>query len=66
MSDDLIIELVKTQDNATLNVEEEKDGFQYFTVEPIEHNDRPYRVILLLCINDDFVGVINAFRVRRK
>tara|TARA_Y100000296_G_C5177672_1_gene261103 strand:- start:988 stop:1287 length:300 start_codon:yes stop_codon:yes gene_type:complete len=66
MNDKLIVELVRTQDGAILNIEEEKDGFQYFSIEPVEYEEKPYRLILLLCIHDDFVGVVNAFRVRRK
>jgi hypothetical protein len=66
MNDELIIELVKTQDGAILNVDDEKDGFQYFTVEPVEYMDKPYRLVLLLYIHDDFLGVVNAFRVGRK
>lgn len=66
INDELIIELVKTQDGAILNIDEQKDGFQYFTIEPVEYMDKPYRLILLLCIHDDFLGVVNAFRVRRK
>lgn len=66
MNDELIVELVRTQDGAILNIEEEKGDFQYFSIEPVEYEEKPYRLILLLCIHDDFVGVVNAFRVRRK
>ena len=66
MNDELIIELVKTQDGAILNVDDEKDGFQYFTVEPVEYMDKPYRLVLLLYIHDDCLGGVNAFRVGRK
>jgi len=26
-------------------------------------NEKPYRVIMVLCVSDDFLGVVNAFRV---
>lgn len=66
MNDELILELVKTQNELALNVQEEKDGYQYFAVEPVEYKERPYRLILLLCTSDNFLGVINAFRVKRR
>ena len=66
VTDSLIIELVKTLDMNNLAVESEKDGFQYFTVEPVIHEEKPYRLVLLLCINENFLGVVNAFRIRRK
>jgi hypothetical protein len=65
MNDELILELVKTQDQRNLPIENEKNGFQYFKVEPVMHKEKPYRLVLLLCINDDFLGVINAFRVNK-
>lgn len=66
MNDDLIIELIKTIDNGIFPIENEKDGFEYFKVEPVEFEDRPYRLVLLMYVYEDFLGVINAFRVRRK
>ena len=66
MSDDLIIELVKTIDNGIFPIENEKDGFEYFKVEPVEFEEKPYRLVLLMYVHDNFLGVINAFRVGRK
>ena len=66
VDDDLILELVKTLDGGNFIIEDEKDGFEYFTVEPVFHEDKPYRLVLVVCIFDDFLGVVNAFRVRRK
>lgn len=63
MDDKLILKLVKTLGGEIFPVEEEDDGFQYFTVEPVFHASKPYRVILVMCLQDDFLGVINAFRV---
>lgn len=63
MDDQLILKLVKTLDGDTFPIEEEDDSFQYFTVEPVVHESKPYRVILVMCLQDDFLGVINAFRV---
>lgn len=66
MDDNIILELVKMIDNGIFPIEDEKDGFEYFTVESVIHNKRPYRLVLLLCVGEDFLGVVNAFRVRRK
>ena len=66
MNDDLILELVKTIDNRTFPVEEEKNGFEYFKVEPVDFKNKPYRLVLLLYVHDNFLGVVNAFRVGRK
>ena len=63
MNDRLIIVLVKTLDGESFPVETKKGEFEFFTVEPVEWKKKPYRVILMLCVSDDFVGVINAFRV---
>lgn len=63
MDDELILELIRTLDGETFPVEEDDDGFQYFKVEPVLHQSKPYRVILVMCLLDDFLGVINAFRV---
>lgn len=63
MNDVLILELVKSLDGGNYPMEAENDGFQYFTVEPVVYQEMPYRVVLVLCISDDFLGVVNAFRV---
>lgn len=66
IDDSLIIELVKELDNGNYTIKEQKGDFQYFSVEPVELDSKPYRLVLLLCIHDDFLGVINAFRVKRR
>lgn len=66
LNDDDILNLVKKIDGKTFLIEDEKDGYEYFSVEPIFLEDRPYRLILLLYVFDDFLGVVNAFRVQRK
>jgi len=65
MDDEKILELVKTINGETFEVEKEGNGFQYFKVEPVSLEDKPYRLVLMLCIYDDFLGVINAFRVNK-
>lgn len=63
INDELIIDLVKTLDGESFPVESRKGEFEFFKVEPVIWDNKPYRVVLVLSIQDDFVGVINAFRV---
>ena len=65
VTDEIILELVKELDGGSFPVEEIDGEFRYFRVEPVYHDDKPYRLVLLICITDDFLGVINAFRVKR-
>lgn len=66
ISDQLILDLVKSIDGETFEIDSVKGQFQYFVAEPVVNNDRPYRLVMLMCIYDDYLGVINAFRVDRK
>ena len=66
MNDEIILNLVGQLDGGYFPIDEEKDGFQYFVVEPVLYESKPYRLILLLCLFDNILGVVNAFRVRRK
>jgi hypothetical protein len=66
INDELILELVRELDGRTFPVEEERGDFQYFAVEPVTKDKKPYRLVLLICICDDYLGVINAFRVERR
>lgn len=63
LNDQLILELVKELDGKTYDAEAVRGDFEYFRVEPLEVNTKPHRLIFLLCIGDDFLGVVNAFRV---
>jgi len=65
VNDELILNLVKTLDGSTVPVEAESSEFQYFSVEPVVHAEAPYRLVLVMCLTDDYLGVINAFRVKR-
>ncbi len=66
INDELILELVKSIDGEVFTVDSVRGDFQYFAAEPVFNETRPYRLVLLLCIHDDYLGVINAFRVNRK
>lgn len=64
MSDEIILGLVQTLDGKKFPPERIQGDFEYFTVEPAYLLDKAYRVILVLCLTDDFLGVVNAFRVK--
>lgn len=66
ITDELILDLIPTLNGKTFPIEEVHGEFQYFTVEPILKDNSPYRLVLLICITDDYLGVINAFRVDRR
>ncbi len=68
VNDPLILELVKELDQRVFDVEAERGEYQYFKVDPVfpsDGKDRPFRLILVLCIHDDYLGVINAYRIDR-
>jgi hypothetical protein len=63
ISDELILKLVQDLDGKNFPIELSQGEFEYFTVEPVIYEEKPYRLVLLLCMTDEFLGVINAFRV---
>ena len=62
MSDQTILELIKAQDGTEQEPAAERNGFLYFKIEDRWQGKR-YRLILTYG-EDDFLGVINAFRVK--
>ncbi len=63
MNDDVILDLVKTLDGKKFPPDRVQGENEYFTVEPVFRLKKPYRVILVLCLTNDYLGVVNAFRV---
>ena len=63
MNDEIILDLVKTLDGKKFPPEKIQGENEYFTVEPVFRLKKPYRVVLVLCVSDDYLGVVNAFRV---
>ncbi len=63
MNDEIILDLVKTLDGKKFPPEKTQGENEYFAVQPVYRLEKPYRVILVLCLSDDFLGVVNAFRV---
>ncbi len=64
MSDEIIIQLVRAIHGTDIEPDAavDEDGFQYFATE-VTVNKKTYRIILTYC-DEDFLGVINAFRVK--
>ena len=69
ISDELILgmlELVIHESKHDPESDADENGFQYFRIEPVEFQGKPYRLILMTCKGEDFLGVVNAFRVESK
>lgn len=62
MSDQLILELIRAQDGKEQEPAAMRNGYLYFKIEDRWQGKR-YRLILTYC-GEDFLGVINAFRVK--
>jgi hypothetical protein len=65
VTDEIILSLVRQLDGGNFPIVEYDGDYRYFRVEPVQYNSNPYRIILVICIVDDFLGVVNAFRVKR-
>lgn len=64
VSDWIILELVKTLHNKSVEIKTENEKFTNFVAEPLFHNFKPYRLIFLLEKGSTYIGVINAFRIQ--
>jgi hypothetical protein len=62
MPDQLILELIRAQDGKEQEPAATRNGFLYFKIEDRWQGKR-YRLILTYC-EEDYLGVINAFRVK--
>jgi hypothetical protein len=65
IDDKLILELVGKLDGELVRIEGVRGQFQYST-EVVMLNERFYRLVLVIDIFENFLGVINAFRVDRR
>ena len=63
MTDELILELVRTLDGQNYLPGSIQEGFEFFKIEPVCWKGKSYRLILSLQAGEDFLGVVNAFRV---
>ncbi len=66
MSDKIILDVLREIDGSVFDIIAEDEEYQYFKVEPVYVLNTPYRLIFLLFIREDSLGVINCFRVPRR
>lgn len=66
INDELILKLLIEMSDEFFPAIAEDDEYQYFKAEPVILNNEPYRLIFLLYIQEDTLGVINCFRVARR
>lgn len=66
MKDDLVLEIIKTLNRQYFFPITEDAKYQYFKVEPVLYDTKPYRLIFLLYIHEATLGVINCFRINRR
>ncbi len=64
ITDQLILKLIQQLDGVQSESADDKDGFTYLAHE-LSWQEKSYRLILTYC-DEDFLGVINAFRVKEK
>jgi len=62
VSDEIILELVKTLDGQEIEADDEDPPFTYFTTDKIELNGKSYKLIWLLEDEQIYIGVVNAYR----
>jgi len=62
ITDELILKLVKTLNNGDFEIDIKRGHYEYFAVEPVYLSRKSYRLVLLLCVGESFLGVVNAFR----
>lgn len=62
ISDEIILELVKTLDGQVFEPDDVSPPYSYFRTEGIEFGGRRYRLIWLLETDQIYIGVVNAYR----
>ncbi len=69
ITDELILNiLLQKVNDISVRTENNSDetGFQYFKVRALEFQNRYYRLILVTSKTEDYLGVVNAFRVEKR
>ncbi len=62
MTDQIILELVCLLNQKRILQESEFNQFKYFTSDPLILKNKPYKLVWLLELNKNYIGVINAYR----
>ena len=64
INDKLILQLVEQLNGINIEPVDESGGFKYFAYE-MRWKSKKYRLVLTYC-DEDFLGVVNVFRVKEK
>ncbi len=62
VTDEIILELVKTLDGQEAEPNSTEDPFTYFVNDAIEYKGKTYKLIWLLEDRQIYIGVVNAYR----
>ncbi len=63
INDDIILKLVRTLDGIEqLPSSIDEDGFEYYSKDKINLDDKTYKLIWLLHENEIFIGIVNTYR----
>ncbi len=62
INDELIIDLAKTLNGKMFEAETIKEPFSYFVIDQILHRGKFYKLIWLLEEEQQYIGIINAYR----
>ena len=63
INDKLILELLELLDHQEFRPQDiDEEGFEYYVIDHMYHKGKPYRLIWLLHPEENYIGVINAFR----
>lgn len=62
VTDEIILELVKTLDSETVEPEDENPPYSYFTTDKIEFEGKLYKLVWLLEYDQIYIGIVNTYR----
>ena len=62
ITDEIIVELVKTLDGQKIVPDDENPPYTYFTTDKIELDGKFYKLVWLLEDDQIYIGVVNAYR----
>lgn len=66
VDDSVILNLVSMLSGGNFEPESESGNFQYFVSDNLALNERRYKLMWLLERNEIYVGVVNAYRRKRR
>jgi hypothetical protein len=66
MSDDIILNLIKNLNGCLRKPVQKREEFSYYVEDPALFNDKPYRLIMVSEEGKQYLGIVNAFRVKEK